>query len=201
MRDEEYVLEAKNGNDIACEYILNKYKPMVRSISRAYFLLGGDREDIVQEGMIGLYRAICSYELPDGEVSGQENAGFATYANICIRRQIYSAIKAASRQKHMPLNDYVSLNSEENTSTIEAAGGPELLAGLMNPEEIIINREATEILRRKIEGKLSKFEKEVLKQYLNGCKYEEIGAMLGKESKSIDNALQRIRKKLKEVGA
>ena len=104
MRDEEYVLEAKNGNDIACEYILNKYKPMVRSISRAYFLLGGDREDIVQEGMIGLYRAICSYELPDGEVSGQENAGFATYANICIRRQIYSAIKAASRQKHMPVS-------------------------------------------------------------------------------------------------
>ncbi len=201
MRDEEYVLKAKNGDDSACEYILNKYKPMVRSISRAYFLLGGDREDVVQEGMIGLYRAICNYDLADGKNAGEENAGFATYANICIRRQIYSAIKAAARQKHMPLNDYVSLNSEENTSSIEAAGRQEPLAGSMNPEDIVINREARDILRGKINGKLSRFEKEVLEQYLKGCKYEEIGAMFGKESKSIDNALQRIKKKLKEAGS
>lgn len=189
MCDEEYVLRAKNGDDGACEYILNKYKPMVRSVSRAYFLLGGDREDIVQEGMIGLYRAVCSYS---PAVSEDEMAGFATYANICVRRQILSAIKAAARQKHMPLNDYVSLNSEENTSSLEAAG-------LLNPEEIVIHREALDILHDKIEGRLSKFEKQVLEQYLKGCKYEEIGAVLGKESKSIDNALQRIKKKLKEV--
>jgi len=201
MCDEEYVLKAKKGDDTACEYILIKYKPMVRSISRAYFLLGGDREDIVQEGMIGLYRAICSYEPQEGESCGQDNAGFATYANICIRRQIYSAIKAAARQKHMPLNDYISLNSEENTSSIEAAGRQEPLCGWMNPEEIVINREARDILREKIQGKLSKFEKEVLEYYLKGCRYEEIGALLGKESKSVDNALQRIRKKLKEAGA
>ena len=191
MCDEEYVLRAKNGDDGACEYILNKYKPMVRSVSRAYFLLGGDREDIVQEGMIGLYRAVCSY-LP--AASEDEAAEFATYANICVRRQILTAIKAAARQKHMPLNDYVSLNSEENTSSLEAEG-------LMNPEEIVIHREALDILHGKIEGRLSRFEKQVLEQYLKGCKYEEIGAVLGKESKSIDNALQRIKKKLKEVSS
>lgn len=194
MCDEEYVLKAKNGDDTACEYILNKYKPMVRSISRAYFLLGGDREDIVQEGMIGLYHAVCSYTPPDETGPTQENAGFATYANICIRRQIYSAIKAAARQKHMPLNNYVSLNSEEDASALD-------IAGLLNPEEIVISREARDILRGKINGKLSAFEKEVLEQYLKGCRYEEIGALLGKESKAVDNALQRIRKKLKEAGA
>ena len=201
MRDEEYVLRARNGDDAACEYILNKYKPMVRSISRAYFLLGGDREDVVQEGMIGLYRAVCTYHSPSETDSAQEGAGFETYANICVRRQIYSAIKAAARQKHMPLNDYISLNSGADASSIEAAGSQEPLTGQMNPEEIIINREARDILREKINGKLSKFEKNVLEQYLKGGTYEEIGMLLGKESKSIDNALQRIKKKLKEVGA
>lgn len=198
MCDEEYVLKAKNGDENACEYILNKYKPMVRSVSRAYFLLGGDREDVVQEGMIGLYRAVCSYEPAENSAESPEgSAGFATYANICVRRQIFSAIKAAARQKHMPLNDYVSLNSEENSSSIEGCRQDSLYRQ-MNPEEIVINREARDILRGKINGQLSKFEKDVLEQYLRGCKYEEIGAVLGKESKSIDNALQRIKKKLKE---
>ena len=174
---------------------------MVRSISRAYFLLGGDREDVVQEGMIGLYRAVCTYHSPSETDSAQEGAGFETYANICVRRQIYSAIKAAARQKHMPLNDYISLNSGADASSIEAAGSQEPLTGQMNPEEIIINREARDILREKINGKLSKFEKNVLEQYLKGGTYEEIGMLLGKESKSIDNALQRIKKKLKEAGA
>ena len=106
MRDEEYVLKARNGDEGACESLLNKYKPMVRSISRAYFLLGGDQEDVVQEGMIGLYRAVCTYHPETAADSRQESASFETYANICVRRQIYSAIKAAARQKHMPLNDY-----------------------------------------------------------------------------------------------
>lgn len=193
MNDEEYVLKAKNGDENACAYILNKYKPMVRSISRTYFLLGGDREDIVQEGMIGLYKAVCNYE-----PAGDGTAGFSTYANICVKRQIYSAIKAAARQKHMPLNDYISLNNEANASSIEAAGQREWMAALMNPEDIVISQEAYQMLLCKIGGRLSKFEREVLEQYLNGRKYEEIGTILGKESKSVDNALYRIKKKLKE---
>ena len=116
MRDEEYVLKARNGDEGACESLLNKYKTMVRSISRAYFLLGGDQEDVVQEGMIGLYRAVCTYHPETAADSRQESASFETYANICVRRQIYSAIKAAARQKHMPLNDYISLNSGTDAS-------------------------------------------------------------------------------------
>lgn len=183
--DVEYVFKAQSGDDSACEYILEKYKPVVRCVSRTYFLLGGDSEDIVQEGMIGLYRAICSF-------SAEETASFATYANICIRRQICTAIKAAARQKHMPLNDYISLDNEESEYSIAAE--------FMNPENIIINQERHDNLYKAIEGKLSKFEKAVVKEYLHGKTYEEIGAMFGKERKSIDNALQRIRKKLKEAG-
>ena len=148
--DEQYVLQAKKGDDNACEYILEKYKSMVRSVSRAYFLLGGDREDIVQEGMIGLYRAVCSF-------SAEESANFSTYANICIRRQICSAIRVAARQKHMPLNDYISLDSSENEESIEAEGLQHLISELMNPEDIVINRERHENVYKAIEGKLSKF--------------------------------------------
>ena len=177
--DEDYVSQAQKGDESACEYILNKYKPMVRSVSRTYFLLGGDSDDIVQEGMIGLYRAVCSF-------SANEGASFTTYAGVCVRRQICTAIKTAARKKHQPLNDYVSLDSHKN--------GTELFS---DPESIIENNEWRENLYKEIEEKLSKFEKNVLKEYLRGGTYEEIGAIFGKETKSIDNAIQRIRKKLK----
>lgn len=175
--DEEHVLQAQKGNDVACEYILNKYKSIVRSASRTYFLLGGDSDDIVQEGMIGLYKAICNY-------SAGEGVDFSAYAIICIKRQIYTAIKTAARKKHQPLNDYVSLDNREELSDD-------------NPVSIIENREWRENLYKEIEEKLSKFEKIVLSEYLKGGTYEEIGVTLGKESKSIDNAIQRIRRKLK----
>lgn len=178
--DEEYVSQAQKGNENACEHILNKYKPMVRSASRAYFLLGGDSDDIVQEGMIGLYRAVCSY-------SAKEGTSFSVYASICIKRQIYTAIKNAARKKHQPLNDYVSIDNRE-----------ELLDD--NPISIIENREWRENLYKEIEERLSKFEKCVLDEYLKGGTYEEIGLLLGKEEKSIDNAIQRIRRKLKGAG-
>lgn len=195
MSDEEYVLKAQSGDDSACEYILNKYKPMVRSVSRTYFLLGGDRDDIVQEGMIGLYKAVCAYDPHD-------EAGFQTYAGICVRRQIYSAIKAASRHKHMPLNDYISLNSSDESSVDGSAEGRDFFAAqLMNPEDIVINREQIDILHGEIDGKLSKFEKAVLAQYMSGRTYDEIAAKLGKNTKAIDNALQRIKRKLKEAEA
>lgn len=177
--DEDHVSQAQKGDEAACEYILNKYKPMVRSVSRTYFLLGGDSDDIVQEGMIGLYRAVCSYRQT-------ENAAFSTYANICVRRQICSAIKAAARKKHQPLNDYISLDYHENGTPV-----------LPDPESIIESRERSENLYRAIEEKLSKFEREVLREYLKGGTYEEIGVIFNKEVKSIDNAIQRIRKKLK----
>ena len=129
--DEEYVLQAQKGNDVACEYILNKYKSIVRSASRTYFLLGGDSDDIVQEGMIGLYKAICNY-------SAGEGVDFSAYAIICIKRQIYTAIKTAARKKHQPLNDYVSLDNREELSDD-------------NPVSIIENREWRENLYKEIE--------------------------------------------------
>ncbi|MBO5147887.1 MAG: sigma-70 family RNA polymerase sigma factor [Clostridia bacterium] len=178
--DEEIVLQAQKNDESACEYILNKYKPMVRSVSRTYFLLGGDSDDIVQEGMIGLYRAVCSF-------STEEGASFSTYANVCVRRQICTAIKAAARKKHSPLNDYISLDYHDNGE----------LSVMFDPETIIENRERREHIYKEIEEKLSRFEKNVLSEYLKGGTYEEIGAIFGKESKSIDNAIQRIRRKLK----
>lgn len=195
MSDEEYVLKAQSGDDSACEYILNKYKPMVRSVSRTYFLLGGDRDDIVQEGMIGLYKAVCAYDPHD-------DAGFQTYAGICVRRQIYSAIKAAARNKHMPLNDYISLNSSDESSVDGNAESREHFdVRLMNPEDIVIYREQIDILQGEIDGRLSKFEKAVLRQYMSGRTYDEIAVKLGKNTKAIDNALQRIKRKLKEAEA
>ena len=180
MPDEDVVVLAQEADGAALEFLLNKYKNFVRTKARSYFLIGADHEDIVQEGMIGLYRAVCSF-------STEEGASFSTYANVCVRRQICTAIKAAARKKHSPLNDYISLDYHDNGE----------LSVMFDPETIIENRERREHIYKEIEEKLSRFEKNVLSEYLKGGTYEEIGAIFGKESKSIDNAIQRIRRKLK----
>ncbi len=187
--DEDFVIKAQSNDNEACEQILEKYKPMVLCISRAYFLLGGDKDDLVQEGMIGLYKAIISY-------STEKAATFSTYANVCIRRQLCTAIKNASRKKHMPLNDYVSLSSFSGDENDDFSGF--ITMNLMNPEEIVISKERIEALYGSIDQKLSKLEKDVLFEFLKGRPYDKIAAKIGKESKAVDNALQRIRKKLKE---
>nr|WP_314276605.1 RNA polymerase sporulation sigma factor SigH [uncultured Peptostreptococcus sp.] len=186
----EIIGMAKLGNSQAIENIIDRYSILVKAKAKTYFLVGADKEDIIQEGLIGLYKAIRDYN--------QENTcSFKHFADICITRQIITAIKTATRQKHIPLNTYISLNkpifdddSERNLfetirSNIES-----------DPEKMIILKEEYQYIQEKMAEVLSKFEQEVLGKYLSGKTYREISVELDKEPKSIDNALQRIKKKM-----
>jgi RNA polymerase sporulation-specific sigma factor len=190
MMDEEIVQQAKEGNCKAAEYLINKYKNFVRAKARSYFLIGADREDIVQEGMIGLYKAIRDFRQ-------DKLSSFRAFAELCITRQIITAIKTATRQKHIPLNSYVSLNKplydEESDRTLL-----DILSGtrITDPEELIISREEFVNIESKIGEILSDLEWEVLMFYLQGKSYQEIACDLDRHVKSIDNALQRVKRKL-----
>lgn len=192
MLDEELVLCSRDGDDIALEYIINKYKNFVRAKARSYFLIGADREDIVQEGMIGLYKAIRDFR-------NDKLSSFRAFAELCITRQIITAIKTATRQKHIPLNSYVSLNKpiydEESDRTLL-----DILtaAKITDPEELIISREELLSIETKIGEILSDLELEVLMSYLQGKSYQEIACDLDRHVKSIDNALQRVKRKLEK---
>ena len=185
ISDEELIARLRDGETIIEDYLMEKYKGLVRQKARAMFLIGGDTDDLIQEGMIGLFKAVRDF-LPGRE------ATFATFARMCIDRQIYSAIQNSNRQKHLPLNSYVSLNQEDESSPIWELS-------VENPEEIIIDQETTRDLQQKISDYLSPMENKVLDLYLKGEGYVEIGRILGKSPKSIDNALQRIRAKIREV--
>jgi len=192
MTDDEIVKCAQDGSQLAIEYLLKKYKNFVQNKARSYFLVGADRDDIVQEGMIGLYKAIRDYRI-------DRLASFRAFAELCITRQIITAIKAATRQKHQPLNSYVSLNkpiyNQESTRTLL-----DVLQGekLTNPEDLFISQEAYELLETSIKEMLSDLEKNVLLEYLKGKTYEEIAKALDRHVKSVDNALQRVKRKLEE---
>ena len=190
MTDEEIALLAQQGDADASEYLLNKYKNFVRSKARSYFLVGADHEDIVQEGMIGLYKAIRDYR-------EEKLKSFRAFAELCITRQIITAIKTATRQKHIPLNNYVSLNrpiyeedSDRTLLDVITEDAP------TNPEEMLINRENLTVIEGRIGEILSDLEKEVLTRYIEGKSYQEISDEMGRHVKSIDNALQRIKRKL-----
>jgi RNA polymerase sporulation-specific sigma factor len=190
MNDEEVLELSRNGDGNATEFILEKYRNFVRGKSRTYFLIGADREDIIQEGMIGLYKAIRDYRPDCGST-------FRSFADLCVTRQIITAIKTATRQKHMPLNSYISLNRPVYDDDNENA----LLESVVekhrfDPEEILINKERFIILEKNLISSLSKYESTVLKLYLCGHSYTDIAHELQKTEKSIDNALQRIRKKI-----
>ena len=193
-KDEELVLMAQYGDDAAQEYLLDKYKSLVRAKSRAYFLIGADSEDIIQEGMIGLYKAVRDY-------NEEKNASFRSFAELCVNRQMITAIKAATRQKHQPLNSYVSLNKpvyeEESEQTymdfLQSSSG-----SLLNPEALLIGQENKSFLEDQMVKNLSSFETRVLVLYLQGRSYFEIAHVLDKPEKSIDNALQRVKKKLEK---
>ena len=185
ISDEELIARLRDGETIIEDYLMEKYKGLVRQKARAMFLIGGDTDDLIQEGMIGLFKAVRDFQ------PGRE-ATFATFARMCIDRQIYSAIQNSNRQKHLPLNSYVSLNQEDESSPIWELS-------VENPEEIIIDQETTRDLQQKISDYLSPIENKVLDLYLKGEGYVEIGRILGKSPKSIDNALQRIRAKIREV--
>ncbi|MFO7953174.1 MAG: RNA polymerase sporulation sigma factor SigH [Bacillota bacterium] len=188
--DEDIVVEAKNGDIVALEFLINKYKNFVKAKARSYFLIGADREDIVQEGMIGLYKAIRDFR-------GDKLSSFRAFAELCITRQIITAIKTATRQKHIPLNSYVSLNKpiydEDSDRTLL-----DILAGskITDPEELMINREEYHDIEFKMGEILSELEWKVLTLYLEGKSYQEIAVDLCRHVKSIDNALQRVKRKL-----
>lgn len=188
--DEELVLLANGGDGIALETIINKYKNFVRAKARSYFLIGADREDIVQEGMIGLYKAIRDFR-------SDKLSSFRAFAELCITRQIITAIKTATRQKHIPLNSYISLNKpiydeESDRTLLDVISGSKIL----DPEELIISREELSAMELKIGEILSELEWEVLMSYLQGKSYQEIAIDLERQVKSIDNALQRVKRKL-----
>ena len=192
MMDEELVLSARDGDKEALEYIINKYKNFVRAKARSYFLIGADREDIVQEGMIGLYKSIRDFK-------NDKLSSFRAFAELCITRQIITAIKTATRQKHIPLNSYISLNKpiydEESDRTLL-----DILTAtkITDPEELIISREELCSIESKIGEILSDLELEVLMSYLQGKSYQEIAVDLDRHVKSIDNALQRVKRKLEK---
>ncbi|NLJ98653.1 MAG: RNA polymerase sporulation sigma factor SigH [Tissierellia bacterium] len=190
MSDEDIVETAKIGDPEALEYLIRKYKGFVRIKARSYFLIGADREDIVQEGMIGLYKAIRDYDK-------DKLSSFRAFAEICITRQIITAIKTATRQKHMPLNSYVSLNKpiydeESDRTLLDIISG----AKITDPEELIISSEELYSMENKIVELLSSLEWEVLMAYLDGKSYQEIACELNRHVKSVDNALQRVKRKL-----
>ena len=193
MTDEQIVQLAQAGEEPALVYLLNKYKNFVRSKARSYFLIGADHEDIVQEGMIGLFKAIRDYR--------EDNlSSFRAFAELCITRQIITAIKTATRQKHIPLNSYVSLNKpiydEESDRTLLDVITEGYLA---NPEDVLINREDMSLIEVRIAQSLSPLERQVLAKYLQGKSYQEISRDMNRQIKSIDNALQRVKRKLAKI--
>ncbi|MCA1032745.1 RNA polymerase sporulation sigma factor SigH [Bacillus timonensis] len=190
LEDEEVVELVHNGQSEALDYLINKYKNFVRAKARSYFLIGADREDIVQEGMIGLYKAIRDFK-------EDKLTSFKAFAELCITRQIITAIKTATRQKHIPLNSYVSLDKpiydeESDRTLMDVISG----AKVMDPEELIINQEKFDDIEVKMAELLSDLERKVLALYLDGRSYQEISEDLNRHVKSIDNALQRVKRKL-----
>lgn len=188
--DEEVVLRARDGEIEAIEYLMEKYKNFVKAKARSYFLIGADKEDIIQEGMIGLYKAIRDYR-------ADKLSSFRAFAELCITRQIITAIKTATRQKHIPLNSYVSLNKpiydEESDRTLLDVISER---STINPEDLIIGREEMGSIENKLSDVLSEFEWDVLTAYLEGQSYQEMAVELDRHIKSIDNALQRVKRKL-----
>ncbi|WP_179107370.1 RNA polymerase sporulation sigma factor SigH [Sediminibacillus massiliensis] len=190
LEDDEILELVQKGQSYALDHLIHKYKNFVRAKARTYFLIGADREDIVQEGMIGLYKAIRDYK-------GDKLSSFKAFAELCVTRQIITAIKTATRQKHIPLNSYVSLDKpiydEESDRTLL-----DVIAGskAVDPQELLLNREKFGDMECKMSELLSDLERQVLSLYLDGRTYQEISEELQRHVKSIDNALQRVKRKL-----
>lgn len=195
ITDEELIDRLRSGDSPIMDYICNKYKKLVRSKAKSMYILGADSEDLIQEGMIGLFKAVRDYD------SGRD-ASFYTFADLCISRQMYTAVQAAKRQKHIPLNSYISLNAGDSGK--EEGEERSLLEALadrteMNPEELFLDKERVNYLESVIEKELSSFEKQVLDLYMTGMSYTQIAKVLGRDEKSADNALQRLKSKIKKM--
>ncbi len=192
IAEEEIVSFSQSGDEKARDFLIRKYEPMVRAKAKSYYLIGADSEDIIQEGMIGLYKAVRDFRV-------EKNVSFRAFADICITRQIITAIKSATRQKHAPLNTYVSFNKpvfdEESEKTLIDVIGFEKVS---DPEELLIGKEDVSAIESVIGSLLSDFERDVLKRYVCGSSYQAISVELNKPIKSVDNAIQRIKRKLEQ---
>ncbi|NNU85106.1 RNA polymerase sporulation sigma factor SigH [Geobacillus sp. BMUD] len=192
LDDEQLVALVHEGDGEALDFLIHKYQNFVRAKARSYFLVGADREDIVQEGMIGLYKAVRDFK-------GDKLSSFKAFAELCITRQMITAIKTATRQKHIPLNSYVSLDKpiyddESDRTLMDVLSGTQV----MDPEQLIVNREEVDDIELKMAELLSDLERKVLALYLDGRSYQEISEELNRHVKSIDNALQRVKRKLEK---
>ena len=194
LTDEELILRMRDDDPKVVDIIMDKYKDMVRNKARSMYILGAEPEDLIQEGMIGLFKAVRDYDMG-------RDASFSTFAALCISRQMYNAIQAAGRQKHTPLNSYVSLYSDRNDDESGNVAFIESVASSIsvNPEQMVIDKENVEALERAIEENLSDMEKKVLELSMTGIGYVEIARILGVDEKSTDNALQRARGKVKKL--
>lgn len=192
--DEELIMDFRGGDTAIMDYLLEKYKPMVKKKAKAMYLLGGDSDDLIQEGMIGLFKAVRDYD------SAQE-ASFGTFAQICVTRQLYSAIRASRRKKHLPLNSYISLYDNEEISEEKESELIQIqnIASTNNPEDLVIHKESEDSFMNELEGNLSELERKVLYLRLLGTDYRTIAKLLGKSPKAVDNALQRIKTKAEEL--
>ncbi|WP_330372454.1 sigma-70 family RNA polymerase sigma factor [Lachnobacterium bovis] len=190
--DEELIEEYKKGDNEVGEYILNKYKPLVRKHANAMFLIGGETDDLMQEGMIGLFKAMRDFD-------ESKNRTFFSFADLCVSRQIYSAVEASNRKKHIPLNNYISFSQNDDVSGFKIEEVLESDENFVNPEKILIQKEIINDFYLKLRNNLSDLEKNVLELYLKGDNYVKIAQILNKSPKSIDNALQRIRQKMTQM--
>ena len=194
--DEMLIERLRDGERDITDFIMNKYKNLVRSKAKSMYILGADTEDLIQEGMIGLFKAIRDYD------PGRD-ASFYTFAELCISRQMYTAVQASSRKKHMPLNSYISLYATNENESGESFGEEFInflgFEPVKNPEQLLIDKGNVISLERKIEEELSTFENQVLDLYLTGMSYSQIARVLGRDEKSTDNALQRIKSKIRKV--
>ena len=192
--DEALIDRLRDGESSIMDYIMDKYKPLVKSKAKSMYILGADTEDLIQEGMIGLFKAVRDYDCG-------RDASFYTFAELCISRQMYTAVQASQRKKHWPLNSYVSLNSENKEQEGENSGLMDILSTGQggNPEELFLDKERMEYLEGQIEKELSAFERQVLDLYLTGMTYSQIAKVLRRDDKSTDNALQRVKSKIKKI--
>ena len=190
-QDDELIRRLRDGDGSVMDYLMEKYKDLVRRKARLMYLPGADQEDLIQEGMIGLFKAVRDYEK-------DRDASFSTFADLCISRQIYTAVEAGARKKHAPLNHYVSLSQSEDRDEDKQAYEPEDVWE-KSPEELVIDQENTRLLEETIEQELTPLEKQVMDLHLTGMGYREIAKVLGRDGKSTDNALQRSRGKLRRA--
>lgn len=195
--DDELIDRLRRGEESVMDYIFEKYKNLVRSKAKSMFILGADNEDLIQEGMIGLFKAVRDYDMG-------RDASFYTFAELCVSRQMYTAVQASKRQKHLPLNTYVSLDSGKSAADgdeREEIKLKELLADKveLSPEELFLDKERVDYLQKAIEEELSDFEHQVLDLYLTGMSYGQVAKVLGRDEKATDNALQRLKAKIRKM--